>query len=174
MRATRRNLHERSPLRARALVHFWLIHHARAPMQPMHPTPQIGKEGTCRNTPVGNKAPKKAVGALINLSVLTAAAATVEANAAPKKGRPADPASIYAVGMVRPSSPQVPARMFDHVAYDGHGRHQRLGGALGPRRHRRQGQEGDSVRRRSRPWPRRRRTSPSSTKADAVAAKGAS
>ena len=59
---------------------------------------------------------KKAVDGLINLSVLTAAAATVEANAAPKKGRPADPASIYAVDMVRPSSPQVHSRVFDHVA----------------------------------------------------------
>ena len=65
---------------------------------------------------VGNKAPKKAVDALVDLSVLAAAAATVEANAAPKKGRPADPASIYAVDMVRRSSPQVHSRVFDHVA----------------------------------------------------------
>ena len=54
---------------------------------------------------MGNKAPKKAVDALVDLSVLTAAAAAAEAAAAPKKGYPADPASIYAVGMVRPSSP---------------------------------------------------------------------
>ena len=85
-------------------------------MHPMHPTPQMGKGRTCRNTPVGNKASKKAVDALIDLSVLAAAAATVEANAAPKKGRLADPASIYAVDMVRRSSPQVHSRVFDHVA----------------------------------------------------------
>ena len=86
-------------------------------MRPLlHPTPQMGKREACRNLAVGNKASKKAVDALVDLSVLTAAAATVEANAAPKKGRPADPASIYACEMVRPSSPQVLSRMFDHVA----------------------------------------------------------
>ena len=58
---------------------------------------------------VGNRASRKAVDALIDLSVLTAAAAALEAAAAPKKGRPA-------CEMVRPSSPQVLSRMFDHVA----------------------------------------------------------
>ena len=71
----------------------------------LHPTPQMGKGKACRKSAVGNKASKKAVDALFDLSVLTAAAAAVEAAAAPKKGRPADPASIYAVDMVRPSSP---------------------------------------------------------------------
>ena len=85
-------------------------------MHPMHPTPQMGKGRTGRTMAVGNRAPRKAVDALIDLSVLTAAAAALEAAAAPKKGRPADPASIYACDMVRPSSPQVLSRMFDHVA----------------------------------------------------------
>ena len=85
-------------------------------MRPMHPTPQLGMGRTGRNMAVGNKASKKAVDALIDLLVLTAAAAALEAAAAPKKGRPADPVSIYACDMVRPSSPQVLSRMFDHVA----------------------------------------------------------
>ena len=65
---------------------------------------------------VGNKASKKAVDALIDLLALTAAAAALEAAAAPKKGHPADPVSIYACGMVRPSSSQVLSSMFDQVA----------------------------------------------------------
>ena len=76
----------------------------------------MGKRRTFRNMTVGNRASKKAVGDLIDLSVLTAAAAALDAAAAPKKGRPADPAIIYACEMVRPPSPRVLSRMFDHVA----------------------------------------------------------
>jgi len=65
----------------------------------------MGKGKVYRKSAVGNKTPKKAVDVFVDLSVLTAAAAAAEAAAALKKGCPADPASIYAVGMVRPSSP---------------------------------------------------------------------
>jgi len=50
------------------------------------PRTTMGKGKACRKSAVGNKASKKAVDALVDLSVLTAAAAAVEAAAAPKKG----------------------------------------------------------------------------------------
>ena len=87
------------------------MYHFESPGQghPARATPQMRKLKTCWNSAVEKNASKKAVDALIDLSELTAAAAALGAAAA------ADPASIYAVDMVRPSSPRVLSRMFDHM-----------------------------------------------------------